>query len=460
MFTQSSNQSSPESSKKSATKSNAQTEYQQGTRTWSKQRDLSNSQMSKKQPDKKKEVSGSQTLDPSAVDCLEFWRVSGESLSLSTPETSRLSELHIRSDTCGQPMTSNIQRTTQMPSEREASVPSETLPGLVLEEQQRPSSSSGTPNQHKLEQVMQTLDPIISTSPGQYETLPHTLVHLHTEILREGNSPRQSTLKVPKQYAVKSFKQTLVKPAPKNTRHSVAPPVPPTSSPSSVQRRSEACNPNQTPPKPGCYMSRIKHVDHLSIKQPPTDMNGQVPPPPQNVVEPSNEVSRVLQPQVMEYNYCAKGLKDAYGSVQREASNPCSKWKRELRKASENAESKLENSHMDLDKDSTEQKTADNPKNSSLGRTGSNTSKKIKNDLGIRRVLTNKDGTLGSISSLVTKQPASTKLVNTETRDMKVSSGPAKPPSTKVTGASKREERVHVLLTAIPQKQNAKIASR
>ncbi|XP_073456908.1 uncharacterized protein [Aquarana catesbeiana] len=433
-FTQFSMKSSPESGKKSVMQSNAQ----QGISMWNKQRDHLSSQISKKQPDKKKEVTEPQTLDPSAVDFLHL-----ELLSLSAPETSWLSELDIRPDIYEQSLNSIITKNNELEAFIPSipSPPSETLPGFVQEEQQRSSASSRTSNQHNLEHVKQTLDPILSTFPDQSETLPHTLIHLHPETLREDHSPRQSTLKLPKQYTVKSFKQTLVKASPKNSRRSVSP----MSGPSLVQPRSDTCNPSPTPPKaelsrisqpkPGCYMSRIKQVDHLAVKQPAKDMNGQVAPPSHNVVEPSH----VLQPQDMDYNYYAKGLKDA--SVQREALNPCSKWKRELRKASESAESKVESGNLDLNKDSAEQKTADHPKTPSLGRTGSSTSKKTKNDLGIKRVFTNKDVTLGSANSIVTKHPASTKPANTETRDSKIpqktSAGPAKPPSTKTVGGVK-----------------------
>ncbi|XP_040190376.1 serine/arginine repetitive matrix protein 2-like [Rana temporaria] len=310
----------------------------------------------------------------------------------------------------------------------------QTLPGMVQGERQRSSESSRTSN-HNPEHVQQ---PILSTFPDQSETLPHTLVHLLPETLRGDRSPSQSTLQLPKQYTVKSFKQTLVKSSPKNSRHSVSS----TSGPSLVQPRSDTCNPTPpkaelsrtSQPKPGCYMSRIKQVAHLAIKLPAKDMNGQVAPPPHNVVEPTNDASRALQSQDMDYNYYPKGFKDA--PVQREALNPCSKWKRELRKASESAESKVESGNVELNKDSPEQKTADHPKTSSLGRTGSGTSKKTRNDLGIRRVFTNKD--VGSIHSIVTKHPA-----NTETRDskipQKVSAGPAKPPATKPVGGNKEK---------------------
>ncbi|XP_077330524.1 uncharacterized protein LOC143972895 [Lithobates pipiens] len=443
-FTQFSMKSSPECSKKSVMKSNSQ----QGISMWDKQRDHLSSQISKKQPDNKKEVAEPQTLDLSAVDFLHPSAVDLE-LALSAPETSRLSELDIRPDIYEQSLNSIITKNNELEASLPSvpSPPSETLPGLVQEEQQRSSASSRTSNQHNLEHDKQTLDPILSTFPDQSEALPHTLIHFHPETLREDHSPRQSILKLPKQYTVKSFKQTLFKASPKNSRHSVSP----MSGPSLVQPRPDTCNPSPTPPKaelsrisqpkPGCYMSRINQVDHLAIKQPAKDMNGQVAPPPRSVVEPTHDAPRVLQPQDMDYNYYVKGLKDA--SIQREALNPCSKWKRELRKASETAESKVESGNMDLNKDSTEQKSADHPKTSSLGRTGRSTSKKTKNDLGIKRVFTNKDVTLGSINSIVAKHPPSSKSANTETRDSKIpqktSSGLVKPPSTKPVGGFKEK---------------------
>ncbi|XP_072287779.1 uncharacterized protein [Pyxicephalus adspersus] len=445
-FTQSSIKP-PECSRIPPIKPNGQALNQQETLTWNEQRDLPDSQISKQLPDKELFANKSQTQDQSAVDLLDL-----ESLCLSAPRTSRLPGNGTISEAPEQPPASNIPKARQASSDLDSAIQSdgqpdsETLsrPAYVSEEQLRPVASITTFNQHKLGHFRQisTLNitkPSTETlTPDESETLPHTLIHLHPE----DDSPRQSALKIPKQYSVKSFKQTLVKSAPKNPRQSVAPAVPPKSNPSLIQTRSESSNPNQPKAelsrisKPGCFMSRIKHVEHLSVKQPTKDINGQVP---QNVVEPQHEAWRGPQHQDMEYNYCARG------SIHREAPNPCSKWKRELRKASENAdgcrvELKVENSNMEHHNDNTEQKAADNPKNSALGRNGSNASKKVKNDLGMRKVL-NKDGTLGSISS--SKPPASTKQQTTETTESKIPQKPSarstKPPLTKTMGGLKEK---------------------
>ncbi|KAM5127431.1 uncharacterized protein ACMZJ9_020649, partial [Mantella aurantiaca] len=445
---------SSEWSRKSVITSNAR-----GVKTWDKRRDDSMSQIPKQPPDKHKEANKSETLDQPTEDLLDL---------LETPchwSPSNLSELHIRSDIQEQSLTSNVLMTREESPDLEDSISSAVHPErgtLSWPVQQGPSASLMTLiNQNKPGNVWQTFPPNVSPSetsaPDKSETLPHTQVHLHPEKLRGDESPRQSALKIPKHYTVKSFKQTLVKSTPKNTRQSVASPVPLTSSPQLGSTRSDTSNPNQTQPKaelsrisqskPECFMSRIKHVEHLSIKQPAKDMNDHVPPPPHNVAKPQSEVSRVPHPQDMEVNYYSKGLKDAHAAIQREAPNPCSKWKRELRKASENVDScrveaKVEAGNMEPEK--AEQKAVDNAKHSSLGRTGSNISKKSKNDLGIRKVIMNKDITLGSTNSLVTKQHGSNMPINTETRDskipQKISAGSAKPTSSRMMGGF-REKR-------------------
>ncbi|KAM9326539.1 uncharacterized protein PAF06_002756 [Gastrophryne carolinensis] len=294
-------------------------------------------------------------------------------------------------------------------------------------------ASMGILHKHKADDHMKTFTSNVSVYSSN-ESDTEQLIHPLPDSLRLNDSPKQA-----KRYLVqstlKTFKQTLIRSAVKPNRQSA---LPVSSSPSLAQRKNETTSQmsRTSLSQPGSFMSRIKHVEHLSVKQPIKEINSQPSPSQHNVLEGHNAISKA---QDTDYSSYAKGLKNGNAPVQREAPNPCSKWKRELRNTPEKVEScriefKTENDDNVIVKNSTEHKNGENVKNFTLVRTGSSIPKKLKNnDLGIRKVLMTTDAVTGQISPSVSKQPTfNGKQISTESKDgkaqQKASVGSIKPP--------------------------------
>ncbi|XP_075690417.1 uncharacterized protein LOC142658699 [Rhinoderma darwinii] len=224
------------------------------------------------------------------------------------------------------------------------------------------------------------------------------------------------------QVTSKTVKQTLAKSAVRSTRHSVALPNSQLSSPSIIPR-SDAAHQNQTVNKseapklrrsqPGCFISKIKLVEPLSVKQTITtkETNDYIPLPKEKNVDPPNETPKGLQH--IEYHSFSKGTKNIHTLIQKETHNPCSKWKRELKNTSEKANSVrpelMSENSLGSNRNNLEHKSGDTTRNSLLGRNGKNIPKKSKtNDFGIRKVLLTKDLATGSGTPCAMKQPVVT----------------------------------------------------
>ncbi|XP_063793221.1 uncharacterized protein LOC134948882 [Pseudophryne corroboree] len=351
--------------------------------------------------------------------------------------------------------------------------------------QHRPETSIEILQPNKLENGQQTLAPIEPVSlsqtldPMEPETLSNALVHPQPETVKQSGSPRQSfsqsTVKNPKHSlphsTTKTFKQTLTKSTVKNNRQSLASSGCQVSNPSLIQSRSETSNQIQilsgsetlrhSLAQPGCFMTRIKLVEPLAVKQQITikEINGLSPPTQEKFVDPLNETSRGQQPRNVGYNLYAKGSRDVHAVVHRETVSPCSKWKRELENTSERGDSgrveaKIENSSVRNDRNSSEHKSGehksgDNLKYAIVGRNGSSIPKKPKsNEMGNRRVSLSKDVAPRSTSPSVIKQHiSSSRQVQKEIRDNKIAqkgsvhcAGSIKPTSGKAVGGFKEKK--------------------
>ncbi|XP_075040555.1 uncharacterized protein LOC142100711 [Mixophyes fleayi] len=477
-ITESLTQSDPACITLSSLTSKTQSQYHSEIEILNNPSDFSISQNPKQLPAKYTDENRTQTLDQSDIKLL------GHMLYQSAPETFKVLENHAGSDT----HLHKTHKQSLLQSGYVVSIQSVDQPeskiltqlALISVDHHRSATSLQILQPNELENTQQLLVPHEPTSYLQTlaamktETVSDPLVHPQPETLKHSESPiqycSQSTVKNPKQSlpqsTTKTFKQTLLKSTMKNPKQSLTMPGCHVSSPSLIPSRVETSNKNETLSKsetprlslsqPGCFMSRIKHVEHLAVKQQITtkEINGHIPPTQEKIVDPLNETSRGLQPRNMGYSLFAKGPKDVYAAVQRETLNPCSKWKRELENTSERGgsgrvESKIENSSVENDRNSSEHKSRDNLKNAMMGRNGSSIPKKSKhNDMGIRRVSLTKDLAPGSTSPSVIKQPISTcRQVQKETRDNKIpqkvslySAGSIKPTSGKVTGSFKEKK--------------------
>ncbi|KAG8553944.1 hypothetical protein GDO81_003612 [Engystomops pustulosus] len=319
-------------------------------------------------------------------------------------------------------------------------------------------------NKPRNETSLQVLDHIESENLEQSSDLHATTSSKQTNRLVSESTNTPKTTKTITQVTSKAIKQTSVKSSVRNTRHSVALPVSQSSSPSSIPRfetlnQNHIANKSETPKlrrsQPGCFMSKIKQMEPLPVRQSPIprEMNDHILPTKEKNEDLQNESSRGLQ--YMESNSIPKSVKDVHPVVQKETHNPCSKWKRELRNTSEKANSVrpepiLEN-NTGSNKNTLELKSGDTIKNSLLGRNGRSIPKKSKtNDLGIRRVPLTKDLAMGSVGPSVIKQP-NVSFRQKDSKDSKIpqkislsTAGAGKSTQGKTTGTFREKEASNV----------------
>ncbi|XP_071979901.1 uncharacterized protein [Engystomops pustulosus] len=325
-------------------------------------------------------------------------------------------------------------------------------------------SNESSGNKPRNETSLQVLDHIESENLEQLSDLHATTSSKQTNRLVSESTNTPKTTKTITQVTAKAIKQTSVKSSVRDTRHSVALPVSQSSSPSTIPRfetlnQNHIANKSETPKlrrsQPGCFMSKIKQMEPLPVRQSPIprEMNDHILPTKEKNEDLQNESSRGLQ--YMESNSISKSVKDVHPVVQKETHNPCSKWKRELRNTSEKANSVrpepiLEN-NTGSNKNTLELKSGDTIKNSLLGRNGRSIPKKSKtNDLGIRRVPLTKDLAMGSVGPSVIKQP-NVSFRQKDSKDSKIpqkislsTAGAGKSTQGKTTGTFREKEASNV----------------
>ncbi|XP_063288817.1 formin-J-like [Pelobates fuscus] len=290
-----------------------------------------------------------------------------------------------------------------------------------------------------------------------------------SEQLRQDTSKKslaQSYQKTSKQSlhqsTTKISRQSIPKPSPKNPRKSLDQVDSETSIPSTSDI------PKHTLAKPGSFNSRIKLTEPVSVRHDikAKEINVQIPTTEDKLRESQNGTAQTSKVgEDFECKSLTKVLKDVCTSVHTDSPDPCSKWKKELQNTCDRddcvkRELKTERNSSKADWEDLGQRSGNNPKNSLLGRAGSNTCKKSKtNEFGyrVRRVHSDKEVPSVSIQGVGndTKQRMPTfKQTQNVSRDSKLpqklsqhGGGTLKPCSGKIMASAKVQKEIPHLNT-------------